>query len=249
MMARTRAHWLYFFGVLATGGLLLSAETSRGEEASQLYTSLIMDQLEYRSQEGDDLARLDLEGWAGGDTNRIWLRSEAEARTSGPTDGRFEGTLFYARHLAPFVDLLVGVREDVVFGAAVADRRRTLAALSLDWFVPGRIDLEPNIFVSDEGDVSTRLTASGDLFLTQELIAQARFEVNASVSDARAFGVKGGFNDVELGLRLRYELRRELAPYLGVSWVQRLGDTADLAKARGERESEVALAAGIRFWF
>lgn len=249
MTARRSAHRVIAWEVLAVAGLILGAEASRGEEASQLYTSLIIDQLEYRSQEGDDLARLDLEGWAGGDTNRIWLRSEAEARTSGPTDGRFEGTLFYARHVAPFVDLLVGIREDVVFGKAVADRRRTLAALSLDWFVPGRIDLEPNIFVSDEGDFSTRLTASGDLFFTQKLIAQARFEVNASASDARAFGVKSGFNDVELGLRLRYELRREFAPYLGVSWVQRLDDTADLAKARGERESEVALATGIRFWF
>jgi copper resistance protein B len=231
------------------GGLLLIPQISRGEEKSELYTSLIVDQLEYRSQEGDDLGRVDLEAWAGGDTNRIWLRSEAETRTTGPSDGRFEGTLFYARHVAPFVDLLVGVREDVVYGAEVADRERTLAALSLDWLVPGRIDLEPNLFVSDEGDVSTRITATGDLFLTQRLIAQARFEVNASASDARAFGIQSGFNDVELGLRLRYELRREFAPYVGVSWVRRLGDTADLAKARGERESEVALAAGIRFWF
>lgn len=234
---------------LAAGCLVLIPETGRGEEKRELYTSLIIDQLEYRSQEGDDFGRIDFEGWAGGDTNRIWLRSEAETRTTGPSDGRFEGTLFYARHVAPFVDLLVGVREDVVYGAEIADRERTLAALSLDWLVPGRIDLEPNLFVSDEGDVSARITATGDVFITQKFIAQPRFEVNASASDARAFGIQSGFNDVELGLRLRYELRREFAPYVGVSWVRRLGDTADLAKARGERESELALAAGIRFWF
>ena len=249
MTARRSAHRVIAWEVLAVAGLILGAEASRGEEASQLYTSLIIDQLEYRSQEGDDLARLDLEGWAGGDTNRIWLRSEAEARTSGPTDGRFEGTLFYARHVAPFVDLLVGIREDVVFGKAVADRRRTLAALSLDWFVPGRIDLEPNIFVSDEGDFSTRLTASGDLFFTQKLIAQARFEVNASASDARAFGVKSGFNDVELGLRLRYEIVPEFAPYFGVHYGRAFGDTARFRRAAGEEVGGWSFILGVRTWF
>lgn len=235
--------------VLALVGILARPETARGEEKPEIFTNLVVDQLEYRAQDGDDLARWDIEGWAGGDTNRVWLRSEAETRTSGPTDGRFEGTLFFARHVAPYVDLLMGVREDVVYGAAVPDRQRTLAALSLDWLAPGRIDFEPNIFVSDDGDISARVTATGDLFLTQKLIAQARFEVNASATDARSFGVQSGFNDVELGLRLRYEIRRELAPYLGISWIRRLGDTADLARARGEKESELALAAGFRFWF
>lgn len=249
MTARAVALRLVPCTILVLGGVLLSPSSSRGEEASEFFTSLIIDQLEYRSQEGDDLARLDLEGWAGGDRNRVWLRAEGETRTSGPTDGRFEGTFFYARHVAPYVDLLVGVREDVVYGAEVADRERTLAALSLDWLVPGRIDFEPNIFVSDDGDFSARVTATTDLFLTQRLIVQPRFEVNLSATDAPAFGVQSGFNDVELGLRLRYEIRREVAPYLGVTWVRRLGDTADLARARGEKESEVALAVGIRFWF
>lgn len=248
MTARAEALWLVPCTLLALGGVLLSPSSSRGEEASELFTSLIIDQLEYRSQEGDDLARLDLEGWAGGDRNRVWLRAEGETRTSGPTDGRFEGTLFYARHVAPFVDLLVGVREDVVYGSG-PDRTRTLAALSAEWFIPGRIDFEPNIFVSDDGDISARVTATTDLFFTQRFIAQPRFEVNLSATDAPAFGVQSGVNDVELGLRLRYEIRREFAPYLGVSWVRRLGDTADLSRARGEKESEVALAAGIRFWF
>lgn len=77
----------------------------------------------------------------------------------------------------------------------------------------------------------------------------ARFEVNASATDASPFGVQRGFNDVELGLRLRYEITREFAPYVGVSWVRRLGDTADLARARGEKETDTALAVGLRFWF
>lgn len=233
---------------LALGGMLSSPKAGHGEEPNELFTSLIVDQLEYRSQEGDDLARLDLEGWAGGDANRIWFRAEGQTSTSGPTAGALEATLFYARHVAPFVDLLVGVREDVVYGEG-PDRARTLAAVSIDWLVPGRIDFEPNLFVSDDGDVSARITATTDLFVTQTLIAQPRFEVNVSATDANSFGVQSGFNDVELGLRLRYEIRREFAPYLGVSWVRRLGDTADLARARGEKESEVALAAGIRFWF
>jgi len=233
--------------ILCAMAASLAPESSRAGEGSEIFTSFVVDQLEHRWQEGANLARWDVEGWLGGDTNRLWVRSEGESRSSGARGGDVELQLFYGRHVAPFWDLLVGVREDIVHGAG-RNRERTLAVLSAEGLAPYRIELEPSLFVSDDGDVSARVTATTDWFLTQRLIVQPRFEINAAASDAASFGVRSGLNDVELGLRFRYEIRRELAPYLGMSWVRRVGDTADLARARGEQASDVAIVVGVRLW-
>lgn len=220
---------------------------SRAEEESELFSSFIVDQLEYRWQEDSSFARWDIEAWAGGDTNRLWLRSEGDPRAAGGAGGDAEVSVYYGRHVAPFWDLLVGVRQDVVYGPG-RDRERTHAVLSAEGLAPFRIELEPSLFVSDDGDVSARVTATTDWYVTQRLIAQPRVELNASAGDADGFGVRSGINDVELGLRLRFELRREFAPYLGVSWIRRLGDTADLARSRGEGDSDAAFVVGLRLW-
>jgi copper resistance protein B len=244
-MGRTgRTKW---FGVVWAATWFIASASAASEDA-QLFTSLVVDQLEYRSEEGVDRLRWDIEGWAGGDTNRVWLRTEGENAAAGADGGDLEVQLYYGRHVAPYWDLLIGVRQDVVFGSG-RNRDRTFAVVSLEGLSPYRFELEPSLFVSDSGDLSARFTATTDWFLTQRLVAQPRFEINVAASGARGFGVRSGVNDVELGLRLRYEIRREAAPYVGVSWVRRVGDTADLARSRGEGESDLAFVAGMRFWF
>ena len=109
--------------------------------------------------------------------------------------------------------------------------------------------MTPALFVSDDGDVSARLTVTYDVLFTQRLIAQPRFELNVAAQDDPTFGVESGFNDIELGLRIRYELRREFAPYFGVNWVRKLGDTAELARADGEDVDVLGFVVGIRLWF
>lgn len=94
-----------------------------------------------------------------------------------------------------------------------------------------------------------RLTGTHDLLLSQRLVLQPRIEVNAAVHDARKFGVRSGVNDVELGLRLRYEIRREIASYIGVDWLRKLGNTADLARAEGEELDTLGFVDGLRLWF
>ncbi len=153
-----------------------------------------------------------------------------------------------SRTFAPFWDLQVEVRQDVLFGSG-PDRDRTFAVLGVEGLAPYWFEVTPALFISDDGDVSTRFTATYDLLLTQRLIAQPRVEVNAAAQDARKYGVESGFNDVELGLRLRYEIRRELAPYIGVSWLRKLGDTADLAREEGDDVDALGVVVGIRVWF
>jgi len=215
---------------------------------SNLRYFVLVDQLEFRGNDGDDLVRWDSEGWLGGDYNKLWFKTEGEVRTSGPSGGDAEFQILYGRTFAPFWDFQVGVRQDVLFGSG-PDRERTFAVLGVEGLAPYWFEVTPALFISDDGDVSVRFTATYDLLFTQRLIAQPRIEVNAAAQDARKFGVESGFNDIELALRLRYEIRREFATYIGVNWLRKLGDTADLAREEGEDVDALGVVVGIRLWF
>ena len=215
---------------------------------SELRYFVLAEQLEFRVNDEDDLARWEIESWLGGDYNKVWLKTEGEWQTSGSSDGDAEVQLLYGRTIAPFWDFQMGVRQDVLFGSG-PDRERTFAVIGVEGLAPYWFELTPALFVSDDGDVSFRLEGTYDLLLTQRLVLQPRVEVNAAFQDARKFGVESGFNDLELGLRLRYEIRRELAPYIGVNWLKKLGDTADLARDEGGDTSAVGFVVGLRLWF
>jgi copper resistance protein B len=115
--------------------------------------------------------------------------------------------------------------------------------------MPYRFETDAAAFVSEDGDFSLSLELEYELLLTQRLVLQPRLELNAAAQRVRAWGVGRGLNDLQLGLRLRYEIRREFAPYVGVEWVRRFGDTADLARDEGERVGNLGLVAGVRLWF
>ncbi len=209
---------------------------------------VLVDQLEFRLNDGDDALAWEAEAWLGGDAHKLWLESEGDWNASGAPRAEAELQALYAYTWTAFWTARIGVRQDFLFGAG-PDRERTFAALSLEGLAPYGFELTPEVFVSEDGDFSARLEATLDLLLTQRLVAQPRLELNAAASDAREFGVARGLNDLELGLRLRYELRREIAPYVGVSWLRKLGPTANLARDDGEGASAVGFVAGLRFWF
>jgi copper resistance protein B len=162
--------------------------------------------------------------------------------------GEAEVQALYSRLVAPFWDMQAGLRYDRAFGSG-RDRDRAFGVLGVQGLASYGFDTELALFVSDGGDVSARAKFEHDLLLTQRLVLQPRAEINAAAQRARAWGVGRGINDVQLGLRLRYEIRREFAPYVGVEWTRKLGDTADLARAQGADVSVPALVAGVRLWF
>ncbi len=108
---------------------------------------------------------------------------------------------------------------------------------------------EPAFFLSENGELSARLSATYEILLTQRIVLQPRLDLNAAFSDAPEFSVGSGFNDVEIGLRLRYEISRQVAPYLGVAWKRQLGKTADLTRAAGDSVKDVRFVIGIRVWW
>ena len=121
--------------------------------------------------------------------------------------------------------------------------------LGLQGLAPYKFEVDSSLFVSDDGDASLRLEAEYDLRITQRVVLQPRMELNAAFSDVPEYGLGSGVNETEVGLRLRYEIRREFAPYLGIQWKRLDGETRDLAREEGEPTSVTSLVAGIRFWF
>lgn len=212
------------------------------------YGLLLVDQLEYRMHKGDDLLRWDADGWYGGDLNRFWFRTEGEQTAQGPSVGSAEIHGYYSRLIAPFWDAQVGLRYDQLWEPG-SDSSRAFAAIGLQGFAPYRFDVAPALFISEDGDLSARLTAIKEYRLTQRLIAQGRFETEIAAQDVHKFGVGEGFNHVELGFRLRYEIRREFAPYIGVNWERKLGETETMARQSGEDPNVVSFVAGVRIWF
>ena len=183
-------------------------------------------------------------GWRGGASNRIWAKVDGE---HGTRDGGGETKLqlLYGRLLTPWWDGQVGVRMDAQYGEGATSTRTSLA-LGVQGLAPGWFEVEPTLCVSQDGDVFASLEASYDLLFTQRLVLQPRLETSVALQEVPEFGVGSGFNDVELGMRLRYEIRRGIAPYVGFSWERRIGGTADLAHASGEPVREFSLVAGIR---
>jgi len=223
-------------------------EEWRHPHGDEAYGMLLIDQLEYGVSDGHDVWRWDIDGWLGTDVHRLVLKSEGERSASGDVEGEAEAQLLYARPLSPYWDLQLGLRQDVLFGPGT-DRERTFAVLALEGLAPQWIELETSLFVSDDGDASLRVEAVHDLYITQRLVAQTRAELDAAFSDATRFGVRSGLGELELGLRLRYEMRRELAPYVGINWTRKLGGTADLARDSDEETDDFEILAGIRLWF
>lgn len=208
---------------------------------------VIADQFEYRDNDSADTVRWDMQGWYGTDTNKLWVKFEGDNQTT-ENGGDLEFQALYSRMIAPFWDLQAGLRYDRGYGAG-PDQDCSFAVLGFQGLAPYRFDVEPTLFISEDGDVSARLVGTYELLFSQRLILQPRFETNVAASSAPEFGIGSGLNDAQLGLRLRYEISREFAPYIGMSWKRQYGKTADLTRTESGDVDNLAFAAGVRAWF
>lgn len=208
-----------------------------------VFPFLLLDRLEYRWKEGKDLRVWDVQGWIGGDDNKLWFKSEGEDEKGGGT-GQAEVEVLYARLISPFWYLQGGVRYE--------DRpspSRNSLAFGVQGLAPYWFDVEATAYVSEKGKLSAKFEAEYDFLFTQRLILQPRAETTFAAYAEPERGVGQGFNNIELGLRLRYEIRRQFAPYIGVTWSRKLGDTAGLARRANQDVTERAIVAGVRIWF
>lgn len=203
---------------------------------------VLLDQLEDRWNGSDHSVRFDGQGWYGTDLDKIWVKSEGEIDGRGRfSDGQHE--LLYDRATSTFFDLQAGVRIDADSGPT-----RAWAALGVQGLAVYFLDVEATAYASDRG-VAARLKASYDLLITQRLILQPEVELNLYSASDRDRGVGSGLSDIDAGLRLRYEITRKFAPYIGVSYQGRFGQAADFARRDNEGTGDARFTFGVRAWF
>ena len=212
------------------------------------HTFFLAEIFEYRWNEDDDEVRWDAFGWYGGDYDRVWIKTEGSASTA-ESSGEGDFQLLYGRLISRYFDFQVGLRYEQVWNGNGDDNSRGSAAIGVQGLTPYYFDIEPTLFVSQDGDVSARFTGTYDILLTQRLILQPRIEGNAAVQENEDFGVGSGINDVEAGLRVRYEVSREFAPYIGINYAGLFGGTRDLARSEDEDTQKWSFVSGVRFWF
>ena len=215
----------------------------RADDGGATNFLFLADRIEAGAGDGDDIYAWDLQGWYGGDIDKLWLKSEGEGGRGGGLASA-EMQLLYSRAVSPFFDAQFGVRHDFR-----PDPERSYLVAAVQGLLPYTFDVEATAFLSEKGDLSGRLEGEYDLRISQRLVLQPRVEINFAIQDVPSLHVGSGIGSVEGGLRLRYEIRREFAPYLGMEWERKVGDTADLAQAAGEERRSFAVLAGARFWF
>jgi copper resistance protein B len=203
---------------------------------------VLFDQLEWQGGDGVTGASWDSKGWIGRDVNRFWFRTEGEAG-----DGRLgaaQAHALYGRAIHRWWHLVAGVRQDVRPGPA-----QTWAAVGIQGLAPYWFEVEATAYLGASGRTHFRFETEYELLLTNRLVLQPLVEAEIYGKADPERGIGAGLSSVDAGLRLRYEFRRELAPYVGVTWHRKFFGTADRAETAGEETSGPRLALGVRVWF
>ena len=203
---------------------------------------VLFDQLEWQSNAGGSGLNVDSKGWVGGDRNRLWFRAEGDGE-----DGRVgesEAHMLYGRQIARWWDVVGGVRQDFAPGP-----QRTWAAFGVQGLAPYWFEVELTGYVGAEGRTHLRGEVEYELLLTNRLVLQPQVEIEMFGKSDPERGIGAGISTTDVGLRLRYEFKREVAPYVGVVWSNKWGGTADFAEAAGEDTGGARLVTGVRLWF
>jgi copper resistance protein B len=244
------------------------ADTMQMDDTTR-FGKVLVDHLEWRDGDaGEGRGAWDAQGYYGGDYNKLWVKSEgsyvsrggnAGSSTGGGNSGAHAGSntggggtgirdadveIFWNRVISAWWNVQAGGRQD--FGPG---QSRTWAAVGIQGLAPQWFETEATVYASDEGRTSARLKAQYDLLLTQRLVLQPFAEANLYGRSDPEHQIGSGLSDLEVSVRLRYEIRREFAPYIGFVWLRRFGGTADLARSAGGDASDLELAVGLRVWF
>ena len=204
---------------------------------------LLAEQIEYRASIGSDGYKWDIQGWYGGDYDKLWLKSEGEGEF-GHSPEQAEVQALYSRSLDPWFNLQAGIRHDFR-----PDPERTHFIVGIQGLAPYWFEVDGQLFLSNKGDLTARFEAEYDQRITNKLILQPVAEFDLAAQDVPELGIGSGLSSAEVGVRLRYEFVPEFAPYIGVEYERSFGDTADFARAAGEDVGGWSFLVGLRSWF
>lgn len=213
------------------------------EEGGQTFSQVMFNLAEVQVREGRNVYAWEGEAWFGGDINRVTLKTEGEGALRGGLEAA-EVQALYSRAIGPYFNFQAGIRYDIK-----PNPSRTYAVIGFEGLAPYWFEVEGAVFLSDKGDLLGRFGGYYDQRLTQRLVLQPRVEFNFAAQDVPENRIGAGLSDAQLGVRLRYEITRQFAPYVGISYEAKTGQTARYARADGDDPTSTSFVAGIRIWF
>ncbi|MCL4779559.1 MAG: copper resistance protein B [Gammaproteobacteria bacterium] len=219
----------------------LSVSMSKDMPEDPVHWMLLFDEFEWQDQR-DDVLAWDAHAWIGTDRNRALLRAEGEREDGSTMENRLE--LLWLRPVAAYWDLVAGVRMDTE-----PESTRNFVGIGMQGLAPQWIEVEATVWAGENGQKAATLKLEYELLLTNRLILTPTVETDVYGEDDEENEIGSGFSTVKAGMRLRYEIRREFAPYVGIEWTGKFGDTADLARSNDEAVRDAHVVAGLRFWF
>lgn len=215
-----------------------------------LYGAVLIEQLEYRpSGNGAFIGAWEGQAYFGGDYNKVWINTRGEYNSRDRALERAELQLLYSRLISYFFNAQAGVRQDFPINPAQGTPARAHLVLGIQGLLPNLFEVNFQAFVNQRGTVSARFEASYDAYLTQRLVLQPQVELNMAANADDSAWLGSGFTRIETGLRLRYEITREFAPYIGIAYESVLGQTSKIHKRNGEQVSILTGLVGIRLFF
>ncbi|MFO8086156.1 MAG: copper resistance protein B [Desulfobacterales bacterium] len=217
---------------------------------SKLYVFTLFEQLEYRiaTEETPDHLGWEAQGWIGGDFNKFWWKNEGEAVFDGPDEGETETDLLYSRLITPFWNFQFGAQYANNWTSDDYEDRWS-GVIAIQGLAPYKLELDNSLFISEDGDFTFELEAEYNIRITQRMVLQPRTELSFAFQDIPERNLGAGMTDANLDLRLRYEIKRQFAPYIGVRYRLLVGETGNIAEANGIDTDYFTLVTGLRFAF
>ncbi len=224
-----------------SNGLQMQHEKGTGM-GDKLFGSVLLDKFEYFNGQNSKGLKFDGEAWFGGDQNKLWPKAEGEREDNETGTTRLEA--LWNRTFTTHWSTQIGIRHDAWEGPS-----RTWVAFGIEGLAPYWFDVEATAYIGENGRTALRGELDYEFLLTQRLILQPNIEINVYGKNDEDKGIGSGLSEIEAGLRLRYEIKREFAPYVGISWHRKYGKTADYARAEGAETDDAQLVIGLRLWY
>jgi len=211
--------------------------------AKEFYSSsLTINRLEQQFYQGDVTTQYDLKAWYGKDFSRLMLKAEGEVNDSRLEEARTE--LLWSSAMTSFWDVQIGLRQDSGDGA-----NRTWLAAGFSGLAPYWFEVDVTAYLSGSGRAAFRFETDYELLLTQKWILQPRVEASYFIKEDPKSGIGDNLSSLKAGVRLRYEIVPEFAPYIGVEWQNLYGQTKSFAREEAEAANKTSFVAGLKFWF
>ncbi len=231
----------YKTGITILLVMLLSQAANAAMEEDPLLYNIILGEFE-RDDSNSNLLSWDAQAWIGKNINKLWLKTEGE-RAHGETE-ELEFQALYSKAISPFWDFQAGFRHD-----AQPTPNQNWGVIGFQGLARYYFEIDTALFIGESGDTAFRFNAEYELLFTQRLIMTPEIEMNFYGQDIPEIGAGSGLSDLNLGVRLRYEIKREFAPYIGINWLRQYGNTSNFANSMGKLKNGTSFVAGIRLWF